>query len=87
MLWDLFDDAPDTVGGYYPEVDEVTLAAMITPPGLGDAAGPLGAIAVGLAGNCRPIEGNFRIIERSKQSHLRDSNPRPPLYESGALAS
>ncbi len=37
------------IGGYYPELDEHTLATMITPPGLGDAAGPLGAIAIGLA--------------------------------------
>jgi fructokinase len=37
------------LGGYYPEIDESTLAAMITPPALGDAAGPLGAIAIGLA--------------------------------------
>jgi fructokinase len=37
------------LGGYYPEVDECMLAAMITRPGLGDAAGPLGAIAIGLA--------------------------------------
>ena len=37
------------LGGYYPEVDERALPAMITPPGLGDAAGPLGAIAIGLA--------------------------------------
>lgn len=37
------------LGGYYPEVNASTLAAMITLPGLGDAAGPLGAIAVGLA--------------------------------------
>jgi fructokinase len=37
------------LGGYYPEIDERTLAAMITSPALGDAAGPLGAIAVGLA--------------------------------------
>lgn len=36
------------LGGYYPEVDERMVAAMITPPGLGGAAGPLGAIAVGL---------------------------------------
>jgi fructokinase len=37
------------LGDYYPEVDESALAALITPPGLGDAAGPLGAIAIGLA--------------------------------------
>jgi len=37
------------LGGYYPEIDERALAAMITPPGLGEAAGPLGAIAIGLA--------------------------------------
>ncbi len=37
------------LGGYYPEVDERMLTALITSPGLGDTAGPLGAIAVGLA--------------------------------------
>lgn len=37
------------LGGYYPEVDATSLGAMITRPALGDAAGPLGAIAVGLA--------------------------------------
>jgi fructokinase len=37
------------LGGYYPELDERALAAMITRPRLGDAAGPLGAIAIGLA--------------------------------------
>jgi fructokinase len=37
------------LGGYYPEVDECALAAMITSPALGDAAGPLGAVAIGLA--------------------------------------
>ena len=37
------------LGGYYPELDERALARMITPPALGQAAGPLGAIAVGLA--------------------------------------
>lgn len=37
------------LGGYYPELDAAALAKMITRPGLGDAAGPLGAVAVGLA--------------------------------------
>jgi hypothetical protein len=37
------------LGGYYPELDASALARMITLPGLGVAAGPLGAIAVGLA--------------------------------------
>lgn len=37
------------LGGYYPEIDECALARMITAPGLGEAAGPLGAVAVGLA--------------------------------------
>ena len=37
------------LGGYYPELDERALAAMITAPALGEAAGPLGAIAIGLA--------------------------------------
>lgn len=37
------------LGGYYPEIDEARLATMITLPALGEAAGPLGAIAVALA--------------------------------------
>jgi fructokinase len=37
------------LGGYYPELDAPALAQMIKLPGLGVAAGPLGAIAVGLA--------------------------------------
>lgn len=37
------------LGGYYPELDEQALTAMITSPGLGKTAGPLGAIAVGMA--------------------------------------
>ncbi len=37
------------LGGYYPELDSSALARMIKLPGLGVAAGPLGAIAVGLA--------------------------------------
>ncbi len=37
------------LGGYYPELDECALARMITFPALGHAAGPLGAVAVGLA--------------------------------------
>lgn len=37
------------LGDYYPEIDASTLAAMISRPALGDEAGPLGAIAVGLA--------------------------------------
>lgn len=36
------------LGGYYPEMDEETLAEMIRPPHLGEPAGALGAIAVGL---------------------------------------
>ncbi len=38
----------DLLGGYYPEMDVEGLAQMIKRPLLGDAAGPLGAIAVGL---------------------------------------
>lgn len=38
----------DLLGGYYPEIDVAALAQMIRPPLLGNAAGPLGAIAVGL---------------------------------------
>ena len=40
----------DLLGGYYPEVDAAALAQVIRLPLLGDAAGPLGAIAVGLLG-------------------------------------
>jgi fructokinase len=40
----------DLLGGYYPEMDVAVLAEMIRLPLLGDAAGPLGAIAVGLLG-------------------------------------
>jgi fructokinase len=39
---------PELLGGYYPDLDTQALAAMIGPPALGDQAGPLGAIAVGL---------------------------------------
>lgn len=39
---------PDLLGGYYPDLDPAALAAMIGPPQLGDQAGPLGAVAVGL---------------------------------------
>ncbi len=51
------------LGGYYPEIDECTLAAMITAPALGEAAGPLGAIALGLA-----------VLERSENC---EENPCP----------
>jgi fructokinase len=48
----LIERAPALVlgllGGYYPEVDVGALAQMIRPPQLGDPAGPMGAIAVGL---------------------------------------
>jgi fructokinase len=37
------------LGDYYPELDASALAEMIKLPGLGVAAGPLGAIAIGLA--------------------------------------
>ena len=40
----------DLLGGYYPEMDVALLAQTIKRPLLGDAAGPLGAIAVGLLG-------------------------------------
>jgi fructokinase len=39
---------PELLGGYYPDLDTAALAAMIGPPALGELAGPLGAIAVGL---------------------------------------
>lgn len=48
----LLERAPTLVlerlGGYYPEIDIAGLQRMIRPASLGDAAGPLGAIAVGL---------------------------------------
>jgi fructokinase len=40
----------DLLGGYYPEMDVAALAEMIRLPLLGETAGPLGAIAVGLLG-------------------------------------
>lgn len=39
---------PGLLGGYYPDLDEAALAAIIGPPALGELAGPLGAVAVGL---------------------------------------
>lgn len=39
---------PGLLGGYYPDLDQAALAALVTQPALGDQAGPLGAIAVGL---------------------------------------
>jgi fructokinase len=49
------------LGGYYPEIDERALAAMITAPALREAAGPLGAVAIGLA-----------VLERSED---REESP------------
>jgi fructokinase len=53
----LIERAPGLVlkllGGYYPEIDAATLAKIITLPLLGERAGPLGAIAVGLLGRDR----------------------------------
>ena len=40
---------PAILGGYYPDLDQASIDAMITQPQLGDQAGPLGAIALGLA--------------------------------------
>jgi fructokinase len=40
---------PELLGGYYPDLDDDALAAMIRAPGLGDAAGPMGAIALAQA--------------------------------------
>ena len=37
------------LGGYYPELDDAALADMVCRPALGDDAGPMGAIALGLA--------------------------------------
>jgi fructokinase len=48
----LIERAPRLVlkllGGYYPEIEAATLAEIIKLPLLGERAGPLGAIAVGL---------------------------------------
>ena len=37
---------PAMLGDYYPDLDLAALRTMITPPGLGDNAGPMGAIAL-----------------------------------------
>lgn len=53
----LIERAPQLIlpllGGYYPEIDVASLEQLIRLPRLGDAAGPLGAIAVGLLGRDR----------------------------------
>ncbi|QJQ32879.1 ROK family protein [Sphingomonas lacunae] len=43
------DRLPALLGGYYPDLDDRALAQMISQPALGERAGPLGAIAVGLS--------------------------------------
>ena len=48
------------LGEYYPELDPAALAEMIKLPGLGTAAGPLGAIAIGLAA----LESSTRSVSR-----------------------
>ena len=40
---------PGLLAGYYPDLEPHIIDAMITQPQLGDRAGPLGAIAVGLS--------------------------------------
>lgn len=40
---------PKLLGGYYPDLDQSVLDGMICQPALGDRAGPLGAIAVGIS--------------------------------------
>ncbi|MFM6853977.1 MAG: ROK family protein, partial [Sphingopyxis sp.] len=40
---------PSLLAGYYPDLDDSAIDALITQPLLGDQAGPLGAVAVGLA--------------------------------------
>ncbi len=37
------------LGGYYPELDDAALAEMVCHPVLGEDAGPLGAVALGLS--------------------------------------
>ncbi len=39
---------PERLGGYYADLDDAALRTMIRQPGLGDQAGPLGAIITGL---------------------------------------
>lgn len=41
--------AMNALGGYVAGMDASTLAGIVRPPGLGQRAGPLGAIALGLA--------------------------------------
>jgi fructokinase len=38
-----------TLGGYVAALEETAIETLIVPPGLGDDAGPLGAVALGLA--------------------------------------
>ena len=40
--------ALETLGGYVAALDEAAVEALIVPPGLGDDAGPLGSVAIGL---------------------------------------
>jgi fructokinase len=39
---------PDLLAGYFPDLDRAALSAIIGAPALGEQAGPLGAVAVGL---------------------------------------
>jgi fructokinase len=48
----------ELLASYGAEMDEVALAAIIVPPGLGDMAGPLGAIALAPAAH-DPTSGRF----------------------------
>ena len=41
--------ALDSLAGYVTAVDADSMESLIVPAGLGDDAGPLGAVAVGLA--------------------------------------
>ena len=47
-------DVPAALGGYLPDLDPAALATLVTSPGLGADAGPLGAIA--LAGDALSLQ-------------------------------
>ena len=47
--------AADSLGGYVAGVTPASLSRIIRRPGLGDRAGPLGAIALGLTAMRHPM--------------------------------
>ena len=48
LLARALQQVPAILGGYYPDLDAATLAAIVTPPALGADAGPLGSIALAM---------------------------------------